>query len=64
MIIADNDKPTVTISATDANAAETATGITANPGKFTLSRTGSTTSSLTVNYTVSGTATKGTDYNN
>ncbi|WP_250855380.1 hypothetical protein, partial [Anabaena sp. PCC 7938] len=33
-----NLTPTVTISATDANAAETATGITANPGKFTLSR--------------------------
>ncbi|MBD2692079.1 SBBP repeat-containing protein [Anabaena catenula] len=67
VIIADNDnptKPTITINATDANAAETNTGITANPGKFTITRTGSTTSALTVNYTVAGTATKGTDYNN
>ncbi|MBD2569107.1 Calx-beta domain-containing protein [Anabaena lutea] len=60
--IADNDKPTITISATDASAAETLTGQTANPGKFTLTRTGTTASSLTVNYTVAGTATNGTDY--
>jgi Calx-beta domain/Ser-Thr-rich glycosyl-phosphatidyl-inositol-anchored membrane family len=67
--IADNDsstniKPTITISASDANAGETLTGETANPGKFTLTRTGSTASSLTVNYAVAGTATNGTDYNN
>ncbi|WP_016950397.1 Calx-beta domain-containing protein [Anabaena sp. PCC 7108] len=61
--LVDNDKPTITISATDASAAETLTGQTTNPGKFTLTRTGSTTSSLTVNYTVAGTATNGTDYN-
>jgi hypothetical protein len=40
------------------------TGQTANPGLFTVSRTGNTSSALTVNYTVSGSATKGTDYNN
>ncbi|MGM3308239.1 Calx-beta domain-containing protein [Anabaena sp. WFMT] len=61
--IADNDKPTITIKATDASAAETVTGQTANPGKFTLTRTGDLSSSPTVNYTVTGTATNGTDYN-
>ncbi|MBD2694007.1 beta strand repeat-containing protein, partial [Anabaena catenula] len=61
--LVDNDKPTITISATDASAGEILTGQTANPGKFTLTRTGSTTSSLIVNYTVAGTATNGTDYN-
>ena len=50
--------PTVTVSATDSAAAE-------NPpdtGTFTVSRTGSTTTALTVYYTVSGTATTGSDY--
>ena len=32
------------------------------PGIFTVSRTGSTAAALTVNYTVGGTATNGTDY--
>lgn len=62
--IADNDKPTVTITASDPNAAEVKTGQTANPGAFTITRTGSTTTALTISYTVSGTATKGSDYNN
>ncbi|WP_016951078.1 Calx-beta domain-containing protein [Anabaena sp. PCC 7108] len=60
--IADNDLPplpVITIAATDANAAEPT-----NPGVFTLTRTGSTTSALTVNYTTAGTATNGTDYSN
>ncbi len=51
---------TISIAATDANAAETAS----DPGVFRISRTGATTSAVTVNYTVSGTATNGTDYNN
>ena len=51
--------PTVTVAATDANAAEAATP---NTGIFTVSRTGSTAAALTVNYTVGGTATNGTDY--
>jgi len=50
--------PVVTIAATDPNAAESAS----DTGTFTVSRTGPTTSSLTVNYTVGGTATNGTDY--
>jgi Ca2+-binding RTX toxin-like protein len=55
---------TVTVSVTDANAAETATGTTANPGVFTLTRTGYIANSLTVNYSLSGTATNGVDYTN
>ena len=56
--------PIITVVATDASAAETATGITPNPGQFTLTRTGATTSALTVNLALSGTATNGTDYTN
>jgi len=52
--------PTVTISATTPNASET--GPTA--GQFTVSRTGSTASALTVNYGIGGTATNNSDYAN
>jgi Calx-beta domain-containing protein len=52
-----DDEPTVTITATDAAAAEPS-----DPGTFTVTRTGDTAASLTVFYTVSGTATNGTDY--
>ncbi len=51
---------TVTITATDPNAAEAGP----DPGTFTVSRTGSTGSSLTVFYAVGGSATNGTDYQN
>ncbi len=51
--------PTVTISASDPNASETGP----DNGTFTFTRTGSTTAALTVNYSISGTATNGTDYN-
>ena len=54
--------PVITVAATDADAAETLLGTTANPGQYTLTRTGPTTSSLTVNVALSGTATNGTDY--
>lgn len=50
-------KPKVTISAVDANATENS-----DPGQFLVTRTGSTKNSLTVNYTIGGTATNGTDY--
>jgi subtilisin family serine protease len=60
--ITDNDPPVITVVATDASAAETLTGTTPNPGQFTLSRTGATTSALTVNLAMSGTATNGSDY--
>ncbi|WP_226595183.1 hypothetical protein, partial [Microseira wollei] len=61
--IADNDTlPIVTITASDANAGETDSGIALNPGQFTFTRTGSTTSPLTVNYAIAGTAGNGSDY--
>jgi Ca2+-binding RTX toxin-like protein len=49
--------PVVTVVATDAVAGEPA-----NNGQYTLTRTGSTASALTVNIAMSGTATNGTDY--
>jgi hypothetical protein len=55
--IADNDRPTVTIVATDATASEAG-----DTGTFTISRTGPTTASLRVTYTANGTATGGVDY--
>jgi Lectin C-type domain/Calx-beta domain/Ser-Thr-rich glycosyl-phosphatidyl-inositol-anchored membrane family/FG-GAP-like repeat/PA14 domain/LysM domain len=60
--IADNDLPTITIVANDNSAGEVVTGLTQNPGQFTLTRTGNLANSLTVNYTISGTATNGSDY--
>ncbi|MFD0893583.1 DUF1349 domain-containing protein [Luteolibacter ambystomatis] len=58
--IANDDTPVVTITATDATAAESPSAT--DTGTFTVSRTGPTTNALTVNFTVSGTATSGTDY--
>jgi len=49
---------TVTVTATDAVATEASL----KTGTFTFTRTGSTTSLLTVYFTVSGTATAGKDY--
>ncbi|MBE9217568.1 beta strand repeat-containing protein [Dolichospermum flos-aquae] len=54
--------PQITVAATDANAGETVAGTTPNPGVFTLTRSESNVNSLTVNYTITGTATNGTDY--
>ncbi len=56
-ILGDN-LPTVTVVAKNPNASET--GLI--PGTFTFSRTGSTVSAYTANYTLSGTATNGKDY--
>lgn len=50
--------PTVTVVATDPDAAEA--GL--DPGSFTISRTGSTTAALSVSVALSGTATNGSDY--
>lgn len=50
--------PTITIIASDNNASETGK----DPGTFTISRTGKTTNPLNVKYTLGGTATEGTDY--
>ncbi|MBL1179034.1 DUF4347 domain-containing protein [Pantanalinema sp. GBBB05] len=52
------DAPVLSITATDA----TATELPGNPGTFRITRTGDTSQALVVNYTVSGTATNGTDY--
>jgi len=58
--IIDNDTPlsTVTIAATDVTASETGR----ETGTFTVTRTGSTASPLTVSYAIQGTATNGFDY--
>jgi hypothetical protein len=53
-----DDSNTVTVSASEASASEA--GLTT--GTFTFNRTGDTSAALTVNYTVSGTATAGSDY--
>lgn len=58
--LADDDRSTVTIVASDATASE-APG---NPGQFTLTRTAPTNVTLTVNLTIAGTATNATDYAN
>ncbi len=57
--IADDESPspTVSILATDPNAAEPS-----DPGTFTVTRSASSTSSLVVSYTVAGSATPGADY--
>jgi hypothetical protein len=48
----------VSIAATDANASEAGS----DPAVFTVTRTGSTAAALTLNVSVSGTATSGTDF--
>ncbi len=61
MWLRDDDQPTVYV---DAHQTGTPPTISENGGasKFYISRTGSTASALTVNYTMSGTAANGTDY--
>ncbi len=49
--------PSVSVTATDAAATENA-----DTGTFTLTRTGATTPALMVNFSISGSATNGTDY--
>ncbi|MBI2933792.1 MAG: hypothetical protein HYY16_19280, partial [Planctomycetes bacterium] len=57
--VTNNDnEPEVTVTASDASASEPG----ADTGTFTITRTGSTGSDLTVDFTVGGTATSGTDY--
>ncbi len=53
--------PTVTLTATKASASEI-TGQTTGAGVFTFKRSGSLSGPLTVDFTVAGTATEGTDY--
>jgi hypothetical protein len=50
--------PTVSVTATDSSATEA----WLTTGRYTFTRTGGTTTALTVNYTVGGTATAGSDY--
>jgi regulation of enolase protein 1 (concanavalin A-like superfamily) len=57
IFIADDDRNTVTIDATTPIAVEGGAS-----GVFTVSRTGATNASLTVNLTITGTATSGTDF--
>ena len=54
--------PTITIVATDAAAAETLPGQPTNPGNMRITRTGSTTSALTVWVKVSGVAVQDEDF--
>jgi YVTN family beta-propeller protein len=54
----------VTVAATDPTAAEVGSNGNPDPGTFTITRSGGTTIALTVNFTLTGTATPGTDYNN
>jgi secreted trypsin-like serine protease len=61
-IVTPSNTPVVSIRATDAQAAETLASQAANRGVFTVSRTGSTDNALTLNLTIGGTATNGTDY--
>jgi YD repeat-containing protein len=58
ILTSDDVAPTVTVTASDASATEA--GLTT--GRFTFRRTGSIAASLTVTYSVSGTATAGSDY--
>jgi len=55
--IADNDRPVVTIVATDASASEAG-----DTGTFTITRTGPTTAALRVTFTANGSAQSGIDY--
>src|SRR5439155_941159 len=50
--------PMVGVSVSDGSAGEAGP----NPGSFLVTRSGDTTSALTVNYALSGVATNGTDY--
>lgn len=52
--------PSVTLTATDGTAAETRANN--DPGVFTVTRTGTNTDALTVQYRIDGTATNGVDY--
>lgn len=57
-ILNDDDMPVVTLTTTDANAAEAGS----DKGVFLITRTGSTAAPLVVDYAVTGRAVLGTDY--
>src|SRR5262249_44608327 len=56
--IADNPAPVITIAATDPSASEVGPAT----GTFTFTRVGDTTFALSVDYTITGTAVNGADY--
>jgi len=56
--------PTVSIVASQPNAAEPETGVSGTNGQFTLTRSGNYSQALTVNLAISGTAADGSDYTN
>ena len=57
-----NDDTPISLSVSDANAAETKAGDIPNPGQFVITRGGDLNKSLSVKYTLSGKATNGIDY--
>ncbi len=57
-----NDDTPLSIAVTDATAAETTAGETANPGQFVITRSGDLNKTLTVKYKLSGGSTNGEDY--
>ena len=59
--IQDDETPSLTLTATDANAAE-ADGGSANPGLFTITVSAAPASDLTIPYTIGGAALNGIDY--
>ncbi len=61
MWIQDDESPSISLAASDANAAE-ADGGSANPGLFTVTLTPAQASDVTVPYTITGEATNGVDY--
>ena len=56
-------RPQISILTSDDEAAETKSGQPQNLGQFSFKRTGSIANALTVQYTIEGSATNGTDYN-
>lgn len=57
--ITDDEKPTISLTASDANAVESGSNTSAS---FTLARNGATGSAITIPVVVTGTATKASDY--
>ena len=65
LVIVDDDKPTIFVDTQVGTAQTVGASVaenSASPARFYFSRTGSTASALTVNYTTTGTATNGADY--
>jgi hypothetical protein len=63
VMLIDNDLPIVAIVASDPKAGEPK-GTNVNPGAFVIRRDGMLTNALTVNFTLTGSATAGSDFTN